>query len=403
MPVYRYKAYSADGGRTSGLLSASTKQQALRELQKRGLRPFGIQETALSDDREFKPITLLPVRELDLGRLFSELDVLLTADLRIDEALRTIMLETRSARDRAALTRVHQAMSEGQSLSLAFSTLTRLPPAALALLESAETSGRIHQAVATIATDYRVRAKSKEAIVSAVAYPAFLVVAMIAAFLVILFSLVPAIAPVFEGGSARPSEVVSFLIVLHRVLSENTVGILIALTVFAISTLSSISSKRLQHASLRVFLRVPFVGAFLSDRGLSEYMQSLATLLANGVPMRKALQLSVQACSMSVFHQALLEIRDRVVSGQSFKAAADASRLFDPTTIAIVGIGDEASRLPDALERAANVLSTRADRRSTRALSLLTPALTIIMGLAIGGLVLSIMSALMDMNDMAFQ
>lgn len=403
MPVYRYKAYCADGARTSGSLSASTEQQALQELQKRGLRPFGIRKTSLSDQREFKPITLLPVKELDLGRLFSELDALLSADLRIDEALRTIVLETRSARNRAPLAHIHQAMSEGQSLSVAFSSLTHLQPAALAILESAETSGRIHQAVATIATDYRMRAKNREAIVSAVAYPAFLVIAMIAAFLVILFSLVPAIAPVFEGSAAPPSGVVSFLIFLHHLLSENTLAVLLALTLCGIAAVCTLVSNRLRRASIKMLLRMPLAGPLLSDRGLSEYMRSLATLLANGVPMRKALQLSVQACSLPAFHPILLEIRDRVVSGQSFKTAADASRLFDPTTIAIIGMGDEASRLPDALERAANLLSTRAERRSTRTLSLISPILTIVMGLAVGGLVLSIMSALMDMNDMAFQ
>lgn len=92
-----------------------------------------------------------------------------------------------------------------------------------------------------------------------------------------------------------------------------------------------------------------------------------------------------------------------MTAGMPFRKAARDANLFDSTSMSLIEMGDEANKLPDALKRAAFLLETVANRDIRRMLNLLTPAITIVMGGTIGGIVVSVMDALLSINNLVVQ
>lgn len=404
MTSYQYKAYGPTGNLVEGSVGATNREQALKAVQRLGLSPFHVavggkpQVSSLSSvfRAKFKS-------KLDFARLFADLDVLLTAGFTIDRAIQTLLFEARLSHETKALKTVHERLASGGQLASSFQAIEGLTPSVLALLESAEGSGRIDTVIASLAKSYHQAAENRGAILQAIAYPLFLLCSMIGAFLVILFSLAPAIAPVFENGATSQNSVVSGLIFLHDLLSSNA-DFLAMVGVAGIATGAWLAlTSRGRNLLLCAAMRLPHIGGLIRDGGTARYLETLATLLHNGVSMRKALNLSAGACPIPSFRDRLDAISNQVVSGGAFKQAAAAANLFDYTTLALIAVGDDASRLPHALDRAANLLFARAKQKMDRAVALLSPIMTITMGVMIGGLVLSIMSALLEINDAVLQ
>ena len=99
----------------------------------------------------------------------------------------------------------------------------------------------------------------------------------------------------------------------------------------------------------------------------------------------------------------LLGIADDLAAGTKLPQAIEKTELFDGRTMALVAIGYEAGKLPNALKKSAELIEVANRRRIERMVSVLTPALTIFMGLVIGGLVVAVMTALLAINDLALQ
>jgi len=404
MASFHYKAYGPNGEPIDGLIEAADRDMALKAVRRLGYNPFHLAESS-SANRSFgfTDLTTAFVRRIDYSRLFADLEVLLTASFTIDRAVHTLLLEARASHERAALKEVHDRLLSGKPLAIAFTAIQGLAPSVLALLESAESSGRIDKVITSLAKTYREAAESRGAVLQAVAYPVFLLCSMIAAFLVILFSLVPAIAPVFENTNVEKNGVVSALVWLHGMVSSNADIIAATVALFLAAGVWLAWSQKGRAVTLAIALRLPGIGSVIKDRANARYIETLAMLLGNGVGMRKAMHLSVDACPIPSFRTSLEEMSNRVVSGGTFKDAANTSQLFDATTLALIAVGDDASRLPQTLERAAELLFARSNQKLERAVAMLSPIMTIAMGVMIGGLVLSIMSALIGINDMAFQ
>jgi len=152
-----------------------------------------------------------------------------------------------------------------------------------------------------------------------------------------------------------------------------------------------------------LWLRMPLLGRISGARGCARYLHVLGMLLANGVPMKKALELAASSCPVAAYRSKMTSIRSAVTAGVPFRKAAREANLFDSTSLSLIEMGDEANKLPDALKRAAFLLETETSRTIRRMLTLLTPAITIVMGGVIGGIVVSVMDALLSINNLAVQ
>jgi len=401
MRNFRYRAYAVGGLVEEGMLEAASRDDVAKLLSKKGSKPFEISEqdgsaTSVARFRwsEFG-------QRIDLGALFRDLDVLMSAGFDIDAALAAARSGRKPSQVRT-LDAVLGHLKSGGGLADAFARIPGCPEDLLHLLQSGESSGRVDKVVSAIATDLAQRKAQQNAMIEALVYPAFLLVMMFGAAGIITFYLVPALAPVFESAPEKKPLILTVLGAVGDLVRDNLALLLIAALGAVAALVVGWRSKAGSAAIVRFLIKMPALGPFIRDRAVSRYLRAAALLTGHGVPINKALELAVKACPLKMLHPALLEVRKRVVEGGSFVEGLDKARLLDNASLAILAIGEEANRLPEMLERAGYLLEHRTARTIDRLLKILTPVITIVMGVLIGGLVISVMTSILSINDLAF-
>lgn len=401
MTRFSYRTYGKDGTETKGVIDAGSRLEAARLVSKSGGKLVDLREETVS----FRTIPAIwakiaPRNAINYHHLFSELAILLQAGFTIDAALKAIAA---SQKGKAGLAEIVEAIGSGSSFSEAVAKRADVNPAVTALLVSGEHSGRLDEVVLVLAAMFEEEKKRKADILEALLYPAFLVLMMVFAVGIIMFALVPAIDPVFEGIADKRPVLISALAAGRLFLLSYGWLIPIGFLLGGAAVLYARQTAKGRDALSLIWLRMPFLGRISGARGCARYLHVLGMLLANGVPMKKALELSALSCPVTAYQSKMTAIRSAVITGMPFRKAARDAGLFDSTSMSLIEMGDEANKLPDALKRAAFLLETEASRDIRRTLTLLTPAITIVMGGAIGGIVVSVMDALLSINNLAVQ
>jgi general secretion pathway protein F len=139
------------------------------------------------------------------------------------------------------------------------------------------------------------------------------------------------------------------------------------------------------------------------ESAIVRYLDALSLLTENGVAMIESLRLAALTCSGPEIGERIQTVGSFVANGERLKTAFEKTSIFDGPTLTLVGIGEESNSLPLLLKRASVLVETRLKKSIDRMVTFLTPAITIALGLLIGGLVVSVMTALLSINDIAVQ
>jgi general secretion pathway protein F len=406
---FRYRAYQKDGSGEAGEFDAASKQDALRLLASKGLSVFELTEAkahvSAEDFGDARPSRFPFVSDrVDFSKLFAELALLTGAGLTVTQSLRSMRSTETSAAQQSAIIGLVNKMGSGTSAAASFAEIKSIPPESLGMISSGEHAGRLPEVFGALAAQYEERAKLKSQLLNALAYPLFLVVLMFAAILVLTFALIPSIAPIFED-SGQPAPFI--IAVLSSLRAGLTGGFVMAFSAAAalLLLLSFLTSVRAAAANAfqKFIVNLPVIGPIIRKSTQARYLSSFALLIGNGAPMAKALELSALSAVIPAFKPVLLGVRDNVSTGEKLPSALKRCGLFDQRIVSLIAVGDEANRLPAVARRAAQILESEAQNAIMRCTAMLTPLMTILLGLLIGGLVVSVMTTLLSINEIAVQ
>ncbi len=404
MASFTYRAYLTDGSPEAGRIDAADSHDAARKLLQAGKRPFALTELDVAGSAQQANALWWQIRRTpDLAKLLSELSVLLEAGFNVPAALRIFATAEASGHHRTQLLTISDQIANGKSFSEAFSTLPGLPSTMGAMIASGESSGRIVEVIARMAEDHRYRAERRSAILGALAYPAFLVLMIIAAVLFLSLFLMPAIEPIFEAGTAQKPVVVALFSGLGRLLSGHAVAIVCGVLVSALGATLLWQRPAGRLAIARLLLKMPILGRLRRDNAVATYLHTLSLLMENDVAMIEALRLAALTCSIPDMKARFASVRDGVATGERLQDACKKTGMFSDATLTLVGIGEESNRLPTLLRRASALVEAKVKRRIDQLVTFLTPAITIALGLTVGGLFVSVMTALLSVNEVAVQ
>ncbi|MBB4187339.1 general secretion pathway protein F [Sinorhizobium terangae] len=288
MTTFVYRGYTGDGAETSGTVDAVDKQEAMRLVLKSGCRPLSLEVAAARTHFLRRDWSLQRAfQSIDFGRFFSELQILLEAGFTIDAALKAVAEDRRIAPGHDELSKLLAAVMSGGSFSEAFARLPKAPPEAVALLLSGEQTGRLDQVVASLAKTFEEQKARRAEAIETLLYPAFLFAVMLFAIGIIMFVLVPAIEPVFEGAEAARPMLISVFSSGRRLLVDWSWLILLVLVFALAATVGGQTTSAGRHALSRALLQMPILGKMARTEAIARYLQVLATLTANGVGAKK--------------------------------------------------------------------------------------------------------------------
>ncbi len=402
MARFQYSAFAANGRKISGTVEAADIVDARRRAQAPGVmitdvRPLvGIRRSSFFRFPKFAD-------RFDQVGFFSNLAVLSTAGLTLDQSLRALRAAASRRSERDRLEAMTERLSGGNSAASTLALIDGIGADVLALIASGEKTARLAAVLPAIASDLERRRDQRKQLLDTLLYPAFLLVMMVIALGVVTFVLVPALEPVFDGSGRPLPFLIAVLSFAGKMLSDPSVVATGIGAILILAILSIAQAKAIAGLASAALLKMPVLGSLMIKVALARYLQTLSLLLDNAVAMPEALSLAADACTIASYRQKLTAMREKVISGRRLGEAFADSRLFPASIVSLAVVGDEVNRLAPVLANGSNILRHEAERTLDRLLALLTPGITILLGTLVGGLVISVMTALLSVNELGVQ
>ena len=408
MGSYSYRAYDQSGRLVEGRLDSDTRADAIEALRRQGALPIEIEEASGTRVRSgfWSRLTARPaVSDAALAMLTRELATLLAATLPLDDALRLIALQpSLDARTRRLVASLLTRVLGGDSLSRALqSEPGAFPEYYWNLVAAGERSGGIAAALASLATFLERRAAFRTKLRDALVYPAVLLAAAVVAMSVVVGVLVPAIAPLFDEAGSAPPPVIAVLRDLQLLVAAHW-PLVIAAAALAIALLvAGARSASMRRRFDRLALRLPLIGRLIARRETARFSGTLATLLSSGVPMLDAVRLTTAALSNDVYRDASAALVERLAEGGVLSEEMAANGLYGELALRMTAIGERSGDVAPMLARLARIEEEALQRDLERLSGLVAPVLTVAIGLAVGAVILSVMDAVLGLNELAFR
>ncbi|HEU0159674.1 MAG TPA: type II secretion system F family protein [Hyphomicrobiaceae bacterium] len=409
MPRYSYKAYDAKGGRLDGEIESETREAALEALVRQGRYALELVEGGgKAPSLPWWQRDLFAARRLsqqNIALLTRELATLVKAELPIDQALRIVVLQPLiSARTRQVVAAVLARVLDGAALSEALSAQQgAFPEFYWRIVHAGEASGTLGPALDDLAHLLDRSMEFRARIVSALVYPATLLLAAGAALVIVLTILIPTIAPMFKEAGKEPPALIGSLIAFQDFLSEHWFVTLVAggLALAALIGLFRQEAWRLMRD--RMMLRLPLISGLVENGQTAVFARTLGTMIKSGVPMLRALGVAADALRNRAMSGAVHACASEMREGGGLVGSLGKSGLFPELSLRLIGVGEQSGQLDTMLGRVADIYEAALQRQLDRVTSLLTPILTVVIGVVVGGLILSVIGAIVSVNELALQ
>ena len=320
----------------------------------------------------------------------------------LEEALRTIAQQSEQDHVRAIVDRVHAGVLEGRRLSDAMGREPRsFPPLYRAMVAAGESAGTLPQILERLADLQERQAVIRSKVLSAIAYP--VVLAFVATFVVmsLMIWVVPKVVEQFDTVGQQLPLLTRIVMGISQFLASYWWALLLAIAAFAL-----IAWRALQDDAIRLrfdsfLLRIPLFGRLTRDLHAARMARTLATMVASRLPLLEGLVLTGNTIHNRRLKLASDDIVEAVRGGGSLSGALRRTGIFPPLLVYLSASGESSGQLDAMLERAADYLEREFDGFTAAALSLLEPAIIVIMGGVVATIVLSILLPILQLETLA--
>jgi general secretion pathway protein F len=397
---FRFSAYGAGGQIVRDTVSAVSEADVLRLLSRDGLMPFEI-EVVETGPRQ-KTRRRKRISTTALTGFCRSMASMVDGGLPVDEALQLVASDQE---DRAAATlaaAVREEVIAGMSLADALARIQPSPPDYLiGLVRAGEAGSSLGPVFRRLGVALDNERRLSDGVKSALIYPAVLGVTALASVGLILLVVAPALKPVLTVSGAEAPAAARALIGASDLLRQGWIwGLMALLAMFLGMSTWSHSDKGRNRLGAWI-LKLPFVGRTILDMEVARFAATLSALLENGVSIVPALSIARQGIGNPMVDASMEPLIDTVREGGRLSATLLKNELIPPIVAQLAAVGERSGELPAQLMQAAGVLEDRSRRRVDRMTALAAPVLTLVLGVMIGAVVLTLLTAIMSVNDLA--
>jgi general secretion pathway protein F len=401
MPAFDYVAVDGAGRTVTGAVEAADETAARGQLGRRRLAPLQVtpaRMTARADRPKGKAGKLTPKA---LALTTRQLATLVSVS-PIEEALRTLALQADRPVVRRVLEGVHSGVLEGRPLADAMGQQGRaFPPLYRAMVSAGERSGTLQPILERLADDMERDQQVRGKVVTAMVYPAVLAVVALGVVAALMVFVVPKVVDQFDSMNQTLPLLTRMVIGLSELMRHW--GWLIVLV---LAGLTAAGAAALRDVTIRMRfdrwrLRAPLIGRLTRDLHGAKMARTLSTMIAAGLPVLEGLTITARTVSNRALRQATENMAEAVREGGGLSAAMRRADVFPPILVYMTASGESSGRLEPMLERAADYLEREFATFTAVMLSLLEPAVIVVMGGVVALIVLSILLPILQINTLA--
>ena len=406
MPDFDYLAIDTRGAERRGHLAAADLDAARARLDRQRLYVVRLEPGAA-------PPATRALFGLQLGRprmrakqltLFTRQLATLNRVSPLEESLRTITRQTEQEGVRAVVAAVHAGVVEGRRLADAMAREPKsFPLLYRAMVSAGESSGSLPTILDRLANLLERQAEIRGKLVTTLAYPAILAAVAFGVVTALMIFVVPQVVEQFDTVGQQLPFLTRAVMALSGFLVSYWWALLLAGVLAGLGVWQVLKQPGPRLAFDTRLLRVPLLGRLLRDLHAARMARTLSTMVASRLPLLEGLVLTASTIHNRRLRLASDEITDAIRQGGSLSAAMRRTGVFPPLLTYLAASGEAAGRLDEMLERAADYLEREFDRFTATALSLLEPAIIVVMGGVVATIVLSILLPILQLNTLAGQ
>jgi type IV pilus assembly protein PilC len=395
---------TATGQITESTYVADSEARLRRELEDKGLyllsaRAGGLRMGGMS--------LALPrrrtVRTSDFLIFNQELATLLKAGLPLVQSLGILRKRAPTPQFRATLDDVHERVRSGTSLSDAFEAQGQFSGVYTASLMAGEKSGSLEQVIRRYVQHMKVLASARSHMISALIYPVILVLLSMVVVGLIVFKVVPEFADFYnQVGHGAQLPLSTRIVVAVSTRLAASAGLLLVGTAAIVTAVVLWFRQPAARARLdAAILHLPYFGALAQRFATAQTSRTLATLLGGGIPLVSALDVAARAAGNRAVGAGLTVVARQVREGASLATSLADQQMFPHVAIEMVEVGESTGALADMLNSIADFYDEENETSLTRFSNLIQPALLVVMGIVIAGLLLSLYQPLFSLSSLS--
>ncbi len=404
MGAFEYTALDNGGRERKGILEGDTARQVRQLLRERQLLPVTVIEVARKEatQQQQRGFTLgRRVSVSDLSLLTRQLATLVRAGLPLEEALLAVSEQTDKPRVQSILIGVRAKVMEGHTLAQGFGDFPRVfPEIYRATVSAGEQSGHLDGVLERLADFTESREVMRQKVLGAMLYPIALSIMCFAIVAGLLTYVVPKVITVFESSHAKLPIMTRVLIGVSGFLRSYGLPLLVVAVIVAVLVSRWLRKPAPRRRYHRMLLSLPLIGKLTRGFNTARFTRTLSILTASAVPVLDALRISGEVVANLPMQDAIVETSQRVREGAPIGRSLATSRLFPPMTIHLISSGEASGELESMLERAAINQERELDGLLTAMVGLLGPALIVLMGIFVMGIVFAMLMPIFELNEL---
>ena len=428
MPVFIYKALQ-DGRPVEGEIEAGGRADAMRQMEGRGLRPLRLAERngrngshsasklssppkakTASRDASEKPATSTPPKfSLGGGRITPRmlenftrlLSSLLASGVPLSRALVILQKEAANPAARAQWKKIHDLVVDGVSLADAMSRSPEtFPRVYVAMVEAGEAGGFLDVVLGQIA-DFQSREKEmKSKVMTAMLYPAILMVLALGVLVFLLVFFIPRFQTIFDGFGAELPLLTQIIVGVSEALRSYGLFVAGGIAIAAYLVRAWFVSEQGKRVWEGMILRVPTIGPLVARFAMARFCRMLGTLLGAGVPLVNGLNVARRSIGNQILVDAVAHSIESVKEGKQLGPSLSECRtLFAGSTVEMISVAEESGRLDAELVRIANVTEGDLDRQLKATVALAEPLMLFFIAGFIGTIFIGMVIPIFSLQD----
>jgi general secretion pathway protein F len=400
---FNYKSVTSDGEVVQGVMEASNRQAAVRQIHLQGQVPIRVTESAQAAGRSaFARLRRKRVGVDQIAAFTREMATLLKSGQPIDGALFILMsIAGEESRFSEHLSRIRDALKGGQSFSEALAGEAGLfNDFYIQMVRAGESGGALESVLSRLAVHLEQAKEVRDSLVSALIYPMILLFVALTSIMILMTYVIPQFSDLFNDmGQALP---LSTRVTMAVAAALEDYAWLMALAIIALILyfkwqLGQRDSAKRWHARV---LELPLLGAIVKQVEAARFCRTLGTLLENGVPLLRSVSIVKETIGNRVIADGMDQVVSSLKSGRRLADPLAEHSCFPPYVLQMIRIGEESGQLEPMLMQTADILDQETQTLIKRALSLVEPIMILVLGVIIAGVVMSILVAILGVNQL---
>ena len=410
MPQFSYRARNAQGELVEGVLDCADRAVAIQQIELQRCIPVRI-ELLGAEPKGPKvarppaggaletPTQNLKIPHAQLLIFTEQLAHLLKAGMTLDEALSILEKRLKQPRVQQMTHSLHQSLIDGRSFSQALSEMPRIfQPLYVNLVAAGEASGALPQILLRLVKHLMQAKDLRDRVQQALIYPAFLALAGAVLVTIFITFMVPQLSGFMaQTGGALPLPTRILLQIHHAITSYWWVGVLAAVGLI-VAFRALVRSEEGRVGWDRFRLLIPGYGRVIRHRYYAQFARTLGTLMENGVPLLRSLDLVTEIAGNRFLEVKLGEVRKAVIDGATLSAALQEQKMFPDLFTDMMAVGEQTGHFAETMQAIADVYERELDRSVGVISQLIPPIIIVVIAVVVGLIVFSILSAVFEMT-----